>query len=94
MECIIYVRDSGDIPLYSQFNKCADFAARYGYYISGKFLDFEGNRFYEAVNKIIANDEITTMIIYGKDVVFKDNDDYLFYRIYLEKLGKKLISCT
>ena len=93
MQCIIYVRQSGNISLYTQFNNCSKYSKRYGYSIKSKVLDFEGDRFYEAVNKIIADDEISTFIIYSKDIAFDSNDDYLFYRIYLEKLGKKLINC-
>lgn len=94
MQCIIYVRDKEDISLYEQFNKCADFAKRHGYSISGKVLDFEGNRFYEAVNKVIPKTESIVIIIYSKNATFDNNDDYLFFKIYLEKLGHKIISCN
>lgn len=93
MSCIIYVRQTDEISLYEQFNKCAEYAKRYGYSIENKVLDFEGNRFYEAINKVIVDHDITSLIIYSKDAAFDKNDDYLFYRIYCDKLGKKLISC-
>lgn len=94
MSVVIYVRQNGDISLYEQFNKCAEYAKRYGYSIEHKVLDFEGNGFYEAINKVIVEHDVTALMIYNKDMVFDKNDDYLFYRIYLEKLGKKLISCN
>lgn len=94
MECIIYVRHNEDISLYSQFNKAAEYAKRHGYSISGKVLDFDGKHFHEAVNKVIADRNIMALMIYRKDMVFDKNDDYLFYKIYLEKLGKKIISCN
>ncbi len=94
MSVVIYVRQNEDISLYEQFNKCAEYAKRYGYSIEHKVLDFEGNQFYEAINKVIVEHDVSALIIYSKDMVFDKNDDYLFYRIYLEKLGKKLISCN
>ncbi len=93
MSVVIYVRQTEEISLYEQFNKCAEYAKRYGYSIEHKVLDFEGNRFYEAINKIIVEHDVTALIIYSKDVVFDNADDYLFYRIYLEKQDKKIISC-
>ena len=54
-------------------------------------LDFEGNIFYEAINKVIVEHDITALMIYNKNTAFDSDDDYLFYRIYLERLGKKLI---
>lgn len=92
MQVIIYVRDGEDISLYEQFNQCANYAKRYGYSISGKVLDFDGTHFHEAINKVIVEHDIEALMIYNKDMVFPKTDDYLFYRIYLEKLGKVLIS--
>jgi hypothetical protein len=92
MQAVIYVRNDKDIPIYEQFNVCAEFAKRYGYSIEHKVLDFEGNIFYEAINKVIVEHYITALIIYDKGNAFDSEDDYIFYRIYLEKLGKKLIS--
>lgn len=94
MNCIIYVRQTDEISLYIQFNKCAEYAKKHGYSISGKVLDFDGKHFYEAVNKVIANDDIKRLIIFDQNKIFNSLDDILFYRIYLEKLGKKLISCN
>ena len=91
METIIYARDSEEIPVYEQFNQCASYAKRYGYYVSGKVLDFDGTHFHEAINKVIVEHDIEALMIYSKDIVFPKIDDYLFYRIYLEKLNKKLI---
>ncbi len=94
MGCIIYVRHDDDISLYAQFNKCAEYAKKQGYSISGKVFDFDGKQFHEAVNKVIADRNITVLMIYNRELVFPQYDDYLFFRIYLEKLGKKLIACN
>lgn len=94
MLAVIYAKQSDQISIYQQFNACAAYANRKGYSIKGKVLDFEGTSFHEAVNKTIANDLPCALMIYSKDMVFKTNDDYLFYRIYLEKLGKALIDCN
>ena len=93
MSCVIYVRQTEEISLYEQYNQCAEYAKRYGYSIEHKVLDFEGNRFYEAINKVIVEHDVTALIIYSKDVVFENNDDFLFYRIYCNKQDKKLITC-
>lgn len=94
MQAIIYVRQKDEISLYEQFNKCAEYCKKFGYSIAGKILDFEGNRFYEAVNKIIPKTESTVIIIYSKNAAFDNSDDYLFFKIYIEKLGHKIISCN
>ena len=91
MNAVIYVRENGDTPIYEQYNRCAGYAKRYGYSISGKVLDYEGNVFHEAVNKVISDRNITILMIYSKDSAFTHNDDYLFFKIYLEKLGKQLV---
>lgn len=93
MNCVIYARQTKEISVYEQFNKCAEYAKRYGYSIEHKVLDFEGNIFYEAINKVIVEHDITVLIVYSKEGAFDSNDDYLFYRIYLDKLGKELITC-
>ena len=93
MSVVIYVRQTEEISLYEQFNKCAEYAKRYGYSIKDKVFDFEGNKFHEAINKVIADYDVTALIVYSKDIAFENNDDYLFYRIYCEKQSKKLITC-
>ena len=94
MKAIIYVRQRDEISLYEQFNKCADYAKRYGYSIAGKVLDFEGKELHEAINKIIPYNESVALIVYSKEAAFDSYNDYIFFRIYLEKLGHKLISCN
>ncbi len=91
MNTIIYVRHNDDISLYTQFNKCADYCKQHGYSISGKVFDFDGKHFHDAINKVIADSDITILMIYNKDLVFPKYDDFLFYRIYLEHLNKKLV---
>lgn len=93
MKCVIYVRSNEDIPIYTQFNLCAEYAKKQGYSISGKVLDFDGKKFHEAVNKILPYSEPVALIVYSKETAFDSFNDSIFYRIYLEKLGHKLISC-
>lgn len=94
MSVVVYVRQDEGLSLYAQFNECAEYAKRKGYPIGSKVLDFDGKHFHEAINKVIADKNISMLMIYSKDMVFDKNDDYLFYKIYLEKLGKKLVSCN
>ncbi len=93
MSVVIYVRQTEEISLYEQFNKCAEYAKRYGYSIEHKVLDLGGDRFYEAINKVIVEHDVTALLIYSKDAVFDNFEDYLFYRIYCEKQDKKILSC-
>lgn len=92
MNAVIYVKQNEDISVYKQFNICAEYAKRYGYTIEHKVLDFDGTQFHEAINKVIAEHDISALIIYDKDMAFKDFEDFLFYQIYLRKLDKKLIT--
>lgn len=92
MNCVIYAKQNDDISVYEQYNQCAALTKRYGYSIAGKVIDFDGTKFHEAINKVIAERDVVALIIYSKDVVFDSNDDYLFYKIYLEKQGKRLVS--
>lgn len=93
MQCIIYVRDSEDISLYEQFNRCAAYAKRHGYSIAGKVLDFEGGSFYQAADKAVFNDNVDCVIVYRESCI-GDFEDCLFFRIYLNKFNKKLIFCN
>ena len=91
MNCVIYAKQTDEISVYEQYNQCVTLAKRYGYSIDGKVLDFDGKKFHEAINKVIAEHDIYALIIHSKYIVFSNNDDYIFYKIYLDKLGKKLI---
>lgn len=93
MSAVIYVCGK-DVSIYTQFNQCANYAKKHGYSIAGKVLDFESNSLYEAINKVVADENIDILLVYSKEIVFPKHDDYLFYRIYLEKLGKKLVFCV
>lgn len=93
MNCVVYAKQNDEISVYEQYNQCAALAKRYGYSIDGKVLDFDGSKFHEAVNKVIAEHTVVALIIYSKDVVFDNYDDYRFYTIYCDKQNKKLISC-
>lgn len=92
MQAIIYVRQRDNLPLYGQYNICSEFCKKFGYSISGKVLDFEGTKFHEAVNKIIPSSEQMALIIYSKETAFDGFDDFLFFKIYIDKLGHKLIT--
>lgn len=94
MKAVIYVRQRDEISLYEQFNISAEYCKKFGYSIAGKVMDFDGKQFHEAVNKIIPLSVPAALIIYSKEAAFDNNDDYLFFRIYLERLGHKLISCN
>lgn len=91
MNCILYMSNNTKISIFEQHNVCNEKAKRYGYSIERRIFDIRGDRFTEAINKVIASKEIEALIIYDKWVVFKDYDEFLFYYIYLRKLGKKLI---
>ena len=93
MNAVIYVRDNGDIPIYAQFNKCAEYAAKNGFPVIGKVLDFDGKHLHEAINKIIASREPKALIIYSIDEAFDNYNDYIFYRVYLETFKHRLIVC-
>lgn len=60
--------------------------------IGVKVLDFDGTNFHEAVNRVIAECDVVALIIYSKDIVFNDYSEFVFYRIYLDKLNKELIT--
>ena len=92
MNCVIYAKQNDDISVYEQYNQCAAIAKRYGYSINGKVLDFDGTNFHEAVNRVIAEYDVVALIIYSKDIVFNDYSEFVFYRIYLDKLNKELIT--
>lgn len=92
MSCVIYAKQNDDISVYEQYNQCAELAKRYGYSINGKVLDFDGTNFHEAVNRVIAECDVVALIIYSKDIVFNDYSEFVFYRIYLDKLNKELIT--
>ena len=93
MNCIIYVSDNCDISIYQQFNKAARYAKRYGYSVKSKMLDFSNSEFYKAVDKVVFDSEVDALIVYNLNSI-GDFETALFYRIYLEKFGKKLISCN
>ena len=94
MNGVIYVVNNTDISIFHQHNVCAEYAKKYGISVSYRVFDIRGNRFQEAINKVIADENNTALIVYNRDVAFNDFEEYLFYKIYLEKLNKKLISCT
>lgn len=94
MKCVIYVTPHSGASIYSQYNDCASHAGRKGYHVCGKVLDFERSQIHEAINKVIADETTTAMIVYSREAAFNDYEEYLFYRIYLEMLGKVLIVCN
>lgn len=90
MNALIYVCDNSDISIYQKYNDCARFAKHYGYSIYGKVLDFSGSEFYKAVDKVTFNDDVSCLIVYDKKSI-GDYETSLFYQIYLDKFGKKLL---
>lgn len=90
MQAIIYVCDNSDSSIYQKYNQCARFAKHYGYSIYGKVLDFSGSEFYKAVDKVTFNDDVCCLIVYDKKSI-GDYETSLFYQIYLDKFGKKLL---
>lgn len=93
MNCIIYVCDNSDISIYQKFNDCARLAKRRGYSLKSKVLDFTGSEFYKAVDKVVFDDDVSSLIVYDRKSI-GDNDAVLFYQIYLDKFGKKLLICN
>ena len=93
MNTIIYVCDNSETSIYSKYNDCARFAKHYGYSIYSKVLDFTGSEFYKAVDKVTFNDDVSCLIVYDRKSI-GDNETVLFYQIYLDKFGKKLIICN
>lgn len=92
MNTILYVRHNETISLFAQHNQCKEIAKRYGFHIKERVFDYSGDLLHEAINKIISDNETTTLIIYSNDVVFNSSEDSLFYSIYLKKLGKQIIT--
>ena len=93
MRAVIYAKQSKTATVYEQFNACAAYAKRKGYSITGKVLDFNGNALHEAINKVIADDQPCALVVYNQGT-FTDFQEAIFYRVYLEKLGKKLVICN
>lgn len=93
MNAVIYVRDDVDMSIFEQYNQCANYAKRNGFSIKDKVLDFDGKNFYQAVDKAVFNDDIDCVIVYRKSYI-GDFSDYLFFKIYLEKFNKQLVSAN
>ena len=91
MNCIIYVCDNSDISIYQKYNECARLAKHYGFSIYSRVLDFTGSEFYKSVDKVIFNDDVSCLIVYDKKSI-GDYDTSLFYKIYLDKFNKRLMS--
>ena len=93
MKCAIYVNQSVKPNFHQQHNECSRYAKRYGYSIKSRVIDFEGNRFYEAIDKVVLDNEVSCLIVYNMKCI-GDYETALFYKIYLSEFGKKLISCN
>ena len=92
MKCVIYTRNNLKVPISTQFQECKKYAHKKGLKIAYHIDDVNGERFNEVVNLIIANRDITTLIIYNKYIAFDDMDEYKFYCIYFVKLDKELLT--
>lgn len=93
MNCIIYVCDNSDISIYQKYNECARLAKHYGYSIYSRVLDFSGTEFFKTVDKVVSNNDVSSLIIYDRKSI-GINEVFFFYKIYLDKFGKKLIICN
>ena len=93
MNCIIYVSDNSDISIYQKYNECARVAKRYGYSIYSRVLDFSGTEFFKTVDKVVLNNDVSSLIIYDRKSI-GINEVFFFYKMYLDKFGKKLIICN
>ena len=93
MNCIIYVCDNSDISIYQKYNECARLAKHYGYSIYSRVLDFSGTEFFKTVDKVVSNNYVSSLIIYDRKSI-GINEVFFFYKIYLDKFGKKLIICN
>lgn len=90
MKCVIYTKNDINIPVSKQFQECARYAMRNGLYISYHITGLKEDDISEAIDKVLFNENISTLIIFDRQLVLKSYDDYLFLRIYLEKFGKEL----
>jgi hypothetical protein len=91
MKAVVYARGNANPDIYTQYNECARCAKRYGYSVHSRVLDFSGTEFHKAVDKVTFNDDVSCLIVYDKKSI-GDYETSLFYQIYLDKLGKKLMS--
>ena len=91
-KCVIYTRNNLKVPISEQFRVCRKFAHQQGFKIAYHIDDVNGDRFHEAVNFVIGNKNITSLIIYNKVAAFDDMDEFLFFCIYMVKLNKQLLS--
>lgn len=92
MKAVIYTRNDLRVPISKQFQACRDLARKKGLKVAYHIDDTTGERFGEAVNLVVGNREISTVIIYSKAVAFDDPEEHLFYCIYFVKLNKELLS--
>lgn len=92
MRCVIYTRNNLKISVSTQFQECRKYAFEKGLKVAYHIDDINGNRFNEAVNYLLANQDITTLLIYNKYIAFDDMDEYKFYCVYFVKLNKQLLT--
>lgn len=91
MNCVIYATNNNRVPMFEQHNKCAEFAKRQGYSIEKRYFDIRGDKLHEAVNQCLFYN-VDALLIYDKTVL-GTLEDFLFYRIYLEKFDRCIITC-
>lgn len=92
MKCVIYTRNNLKVPISKQFQECKQYAYKKDLKIAYHIDDVNGDKFHEAVNLVIANKDITTLLVYDYKVAFDDMDECRFYCIYMVKLNKELVS--
>lgn len=92
MRCVIYTKNNLNVSISTQFQECRKYAFEKGLKVAYHIDDINGNRFNEAVNHLLANSDITTLIVYNKYIAFDDMDEYKFYCVYFVKLNKQLLT--
>ena len=92
MKAVVYTRNNLKVPISKQFQECKKLAEKRGLKVAYHIDDTTGAKFHEAVNLVIANKGITSLIIYNKNIAFDDLEEYKFYCIYFVKLNKEMIA--
>ena len=91
MNCVIYASNNNRVPMFEQHNYCAEFAKRKGYTIEKRYFDIRGDKLHEAINQCLFYGA-GALLIYDKSVI-GSSEDFLFYKIYLEKFDRCIIVC-
>lgn len=94
MDYVMYIRQNKEISFDEQLKQCNEFVKKHNHFIAYKVIDLKGDKFYEALNKVVVEHDVAGLLIYNEDATFENKRDHLFYRMYIEKLGKEIVSCV